>query len=38
MLRLGDTIANATIDVYFEDYDLTKFSQFIADVGVSFED
>jgi len=32
---LDGTVADATIDVYFEDYDLAKFLQFIADVGVS---
>ncbi len=32
---LDDTVADATIDVYFEEYDLAKFLQFIADVGVS---
>ena len=29
------TVADATVDVYFEDYDLAKFLQFVADVGVS---
>ncbi len=32
---LDGTVAEATIDVYFEDYDLAKFLQFIADIGVS---
>ncbi|MFH1881590.1 MAG: hypothetical protein ABIL62_02605 [Planctomycetota bacterium] len=32
---LDGTVADATIDVYFEDYDLAKFLQFVADVGVS---
>ncbi len=32
---LDGTVAEATRDVYFEDYDLAKFLQFIADIGVS---
>jgi len=32
---LDGTVADATKDVYFEDYDLAKLLQFIADVGVS---
>ena len=32
---LDGTVADATKDVYFEDYDLAKFLRFIADVGVS---
>ena len=32
---LDGTVADATIDVYFEDYDLAQLLQFIADVGVS---
>jgi hypothetical protein len=32
---LDGTIADATKDVYFEDYDLAKLLRFIADVGVS---
>ena len=32
---LDGTVADATIDVYFEDHDLAKFLQFVADVGVS---
>ena len=32
---LDGTVADATIDVCFEDYDLAKFLQFVADVGVS---
>jgi hypothetical protein len=29
------TIQNADVDVFFEEYDLAKLLQFIADVGVS---
>jgi len=32
------TIGDATIDVFFEEYDLAKLLRFIADVGVSIED
>jgi len=32
------TIEDATIDVFFEKYDLAKLLRFIADVGVSIED
>jgi len=32
---LDGTVTDATKDVYFEDYDLAKLLQFIADVGVS---
>ncbi len=32
------TVEDATKDVYFENYDLAKLLQFIADVGVSYED
>ena len=32
------TIHDATIDVFFEDYDLAKLLRFIADVGVTLED
>jgi len=32
---LDGTVADATVDVYFEDHDLAKFLQFVADVGVS---
>jgi len=32
------TVEDATKDVYFKDYDLAKLLQFIADVGVSYED
>ena len=32
------TIEDATIDVFFEEYDLAKLLRFIADVGVSIED
>ena len=32
---LDGTVADATKDVYFEDYDLAQLLQFIADVGVS---
>ena len=32
------TIQDATIDVFFEEYDLAKLLRFIADVGVSIED
>ncbi len=32
---LDGTVTDATKDVYFEDYDLAKFLQFVADVGVS---
>ena len=31
---LDGTVTDATKDVYFEDYDLAKLLQFIADVGV----
>ena len=32
------TVEDATKDVYFENYDLAKLLQFIADVGVSHGD
>jgi len=32
------TIQDATIDVFFEEYDLAKLLRFIADVGVSLDD
>jgi predicted kinase len=32
---LDGTVADATVDVYFEDYDLSALLQFVADVGVS---
>ena len=32
------TIQDATVDVFFEEYDLAKLLRFIADVGVSMED
>ena len=32
------TIHDATIDVFFKEYDLAKLLRFIADVGVSIED
>ena len=32
------TIEDATIDVFFEEYDLAKLLRFIADVGVSLDD
>lgn len=32
---LDGTVADATIDVYFEDHNLAKLLQFVADVGVS---
>jgi hypothetical protein len=32
------TVEDATKDVYFENHDLAKLLQFIADVGVSHED
>jgi hypothetical protein len=32
------TIEDATIDVFFEEYDLAKLLRFIADVGVSIDD
>ena len=35
---LDGTVADATIDVFFESYDLSKLLQFIADVGVSYSD
>lgn len=35
---LDGTVEDATKDVYFEDYDLAKLLQFIADVGVSLDD
>jgi hypothetical protein len=35
---LDGTVADATKDVYFEDYDLAKVLRFIADVGVSHGD
>ena len=31
---LDGTVADATKDVYFEDYDLAKLLRFIADVGI----
>ena len=33
---LDGMVADATKDVYFNDYDLAKLLQFIADVGVSY--
>jgi len=35
---LNGTVADATKDVFFESYDLARLLQFIADVGVSYED
>ena len=35
---LDGTVADATKDVYFEEYELSKLLRFIADVGVSFSD
>jgi hypothetical protein len=35
---LDGTVADATVDVYFEAHDLAKLLRFIADVGVSHED
>jgi len=35
---LDGTITDATKDVYFAEYDLSALLQFIADVGVSYED
>ena len=35
---LDGTVADATIDVFFEDHDLAKLLRFIADVGVSYAD
>jgi len=35
---LDGTVADATKDVFFENYDLAKLLRFIADVGVSYED
>jgi len=35
---LDGTIADATIDVFFEEYDLPQLLRFIADVGVSHGD
>lgn len=35
---LDGTVADATVDVYFEDYDLSKFLQFVVDVGISHGD
>ena len=32
------TIEDATIDVFFEEYDLARLLRFIADVGVSIDD
>ena len=32
------TIQDATIDVFFKEYDLAKLLRFIADVGVSIDD
>ena len=32
------TIEDATIDVFFEEYDLAKLLRFIAEVGVSLDD
>ncbi|MBN2272137.1 MAG: hypothetical protein JXN61_16100 [Sedimentisphaerales bacterium] len=35
---LDGTVADATVDVYFEDHDLSAFLQFVADVGISHGD
>lgn len=35
---LDGTVADATKEVFFEDHDLAGLLQFIADVGVSYED
>ena len=35
---LDDTVADATVDVHFEEYDLSGLLRFIADVGVSQDD
>ena len=35
---LDGTVAEATKNVFFKDYDLAKLLRFIADVGVSYED
>ena len=35
---LDGAVANATTDVFFENHDLAKLLQFIADVGISYED
>lgn len=35
---LDGTVADATKDVYFKNYDLAKLLQFIADIGVSHGD
>jgi len=34
---LDGTVADATVDVYFEDHNLSAFLQFVADVGVSHD-
>jgi hypothetical protein len=35
---LDGTVADATVDVYFEDHDLSAFLRFVADVGISHAD
>jgi hypothetical protein len=35
---LDGTVADATVDVHFEDHDLSAFLQFVADVGISHGD
>ena len=35
---LDGTVADATVDVYFETHDLARMLRFIADVGISHED
>ena len=35
---LDGTVADATVDVYFEEYDLSAFLQFVADIGISHGD
>ena len=32
---LDSTVADATVDVDFEEYDLSAFLQFVADIGIS---
>ncbi len=35
---LDGTVADATVDVYFEHHDLSAFLQFVADIGISHAD
>jgi len=34
---LDGTVADATVDVYFAEHDLSAFLQFVADVGISYD-